>query len=59
MMRRGVMMPEVSRVVRRRRDEQRLELPADSKPAKRAPGHVFPEPGAIEELFREARRNRP
>lgn len=55
MMRRGVRMPEVERVVRRQRD---------AKPAKRADRAVtpvkpvFPEPGAIELLFKEARRIR-
>ena len=52
MMRRGVAMPEVTRVVRRRRDEQRLE-PVLAV-VKKTKAVEFPEPGAVEALFREA-----
>lgn len=53
---RGIEVLESEGIVRRRRVEQRLEpAPAVAKKTKPA---EFPEPGAIDELFREARRIR-
>jgi hypothetical protein len=56
MMRRGVVMPEVARFVRRRRDQHRLE--PELRTVKKTKAVEFPEPGAIDQLFREARRIR-
>jgi hypothetical protein len=61
MMRRGVSMPAVQRITRRQPKAALIE----STRADFATGRVkltkrpeFPEPGAIEELFREARKKR-
>lgn len=51
-------LPEVERVVVRRRGSGLVPTIVSEKPEPKSEPGTFPEPGAIEELFKEARRNR-
>ncbi len=50
-------MPSVERVIRRRRPQPQPLEPV-LRLVERPKRSEFPEPGAIEQLFREARKNR-
>lgn len=51
-------MPAVDRVVRRRRAAAFATTNEETKPAMKRRRTEFPEPGAIDQIFREAKRNR-